>query len=694
MVIFCLLASIKLFFGRHTSKKFKFKKYLRLYIFPITLLGIVIFTFYKPIINQPDDLFELANPANAVMRLFNFHEVPIIQALSSHVLSDINFKLVYTFFNGYNGSLDFMIYDFIIKSIFMVITYFFFIKIFKNAIFVFILALFLPFMSFAIYGYHSLVFVTIFLIANLYKKYSFRKLLFIGLWNTFLICWKIEVGTASIVASMLLIGLYILKNYRKQLLADIVKVVVILFGSVLFIAILASLIWKIDVWGNFLQAKEYFGTNQAHGLPVVAYNQDRFYQYHYFIFPVLSILIFLFLLFKQSKDEPKRVQFLHLALLFLIVYYFVAAQRGLVRHSLAEGSDRFLSSYFYLILALFIFFLIAKHKCAKYIFVASFILTVHNFEFNIGDENLNAFEELSAVFQIPSEIKAVGHKINRMEGNEKFAKDTYSDFKLFMDTYFESKATFIDFSNTPMLYFYTKRRVPSYFNQYMQNIVSENLQIKNIEYLKHFDVPVVVFSNVPEIWWDNTDGVPNALRYNKIAQYIFENYEPLTIINKHYIWLKKGSKIAFPDSLKVNPAFVEAPKSFDLKKYPWILAKSNIRSSGAISCKSWTYCDSILDLTGLSVENRLGNYLMLKINNPNACETEAKVRYFRKGTESGTFKLTIVQSPKTETYLVPLSSQYNWTNQDIDRIIISVRPKENLELEQIQLFAKKDADQD
>jgi hypothetical protein len=688
-ILVCLLVCIWLFHSKGISTRMNLKEYLQNRVYPLLLLGVIVFTQYKPFVSQSDDLFEPANPANAIMRMFDFHELPILQALSSHLLSDVSLKPIYILLNGYSGSIDFVIYDFIINSIFVLLFYFFFLRIFKNALFVFILAMFFPFLAFAILDHQSLVFGSIFLIAGLFDEYSFKKLLLLGFWSFFLMVWRIEVGVSSLVATTFLMGLYINKQYSKTLLIDLLKTGLILLGTVLLIAVSAWLILKVDIPGNFLQAKEYFGANQAHGLPDVTYNYDRFYHYHYIIFPVITLFVFIYLLFSENKERREKFGFLYSSLLFLIVFYFVQAQRGLVRHSMLEGSDVYMSSYFYLIIALFIYFLTANYKYARYIFICSLIFLIHNFEFPNSDGNKNSYEELSSVFQLPSQVQLLNHKVSRITGADDFAKKHYSDFKKFMDTCFTKDATFIDFSNSPMLYFYTKRKVPSYFNQYMQNTVTENLQQINLNYLKRFAIPVVVFSSVPETWWDCTDGVPNTIRYNKIASYIYKHYEPMTVLNGHYIWTSKEEKISVPDSIKIDLGFARMPKTYDLKKYPYVLARSEELMLDTVNYYIWNTADSGLKLNGRGREDKYDNYLLLEIINRNENNTEISVNYSVEGSNLGGFKLIAVPSVKEKLYAIPLSSQYNWIQQQADRITISGEQIKYIKIEKAYLFAKK-----
>ena len=689
-LIFLLICLCIAFFIR--KNRFNVNRTIKYYLFPVVLFSIIFFSQYKPIIIQSPDLFEMANPANAIMRLFNFHEIPIFQALSSHVLSDIGPKIIYVLLNGYSGSIDFFIYDFILNAIFIVILYFFLSKILKSSVFSFIITLFFPFVNFAILNHHSFIFITIMMLYNLYERYSFKKVLIIGLWSTFLIFWKIEIGISSFIATIFILSLYIKNNFRKEIIFDIVKVGSIIISFIIVIAFLISFILKIDLIRNFLQAKEYFGANQAHGLTDVTNSHDRIYYYHYYIFPIIALFLFIYMLINNKGLQNLKYKFLYISILFLLAYYLIQAQRGLVRHSLVEGSDLYMSSFFYLIVALFIYFQTCNKVYAKVLFVAVFTLVIHNFEYTECKGLTSSFEDMNSSFQKSLQIPDVNSKINRIIGTDEFANFQYNDFKKFMDDNFTPQSTFIDISLSPMLYFYTNRLVPSYFNQYIQNTVTDNLQRINLKHIEDYNIPVVILSTVPERWWENTDNVPNSIRYNRIVQYIYKNYRPFAVINNHYVWLKNGTYVNFPDSLKVDTSFVNESKSYNLLQYPFLLAKSDLYKDTTNS-KSWVHTNNFV-VNNKVFKSKFNNYFKIDIISSISEKNDAQLRYYAKHRELGLFTFTIVPSINANSYVIPISSQYNWVNNNIDSISISVIDNEKVIVQNVNLFLKNIVDED
>lgn len=205
----------------------------------------------------------------------------------------------------------------------------------------------------------------------------------------------------------------------------------------------------------------------------------------------------------------------------------------------------FLASTFFLALSLFVVFLVEQYykNINRYIILFSsvFVVFVALKYFPLGKTDILFEKAIKTSGYKNFDLNFTDEKITqRIQTNEEFADKSYRDFKIFLDENLNPDQTFLDFSNTPMLYYYCEREIPGYFNQNLQNTVDDYLQLHLLSYLNPKKVPVVAFSNFPPSWFDATDGVPNTMRYYLIAEYIFENYQPYGIINNRSIWIEKS----------------------------------------------------------------------------------------------------------------------------------------------------------
>jgi hypothetical protein len=61
-----------------------------------------------------------------------------------------------------------------------------------------------------------------------------------------------------------------------------------------------------------------------------------------------------------------------------------------------------------------------------------------------------------------------------------------------------------------------------------------------LERLKTEEILFVVFNQNPESYFDQTDGIPNEVRYFRVVKFIYDNYSPLKQIGKYHVWKRRG----------------------------------------------------------------------------------------------------------------------------------------------------------
>jgi hypothetical protein len=220
--------------------------------------------------------------------------------------------------------------------------------------------LFFPYTN-ILFGNFALSLFTPILFYRLYKHYSIKNLAIYLAFLLLLLLWRPDVGVANLMGGLLLLLIYYLTSGNRKIYIDLLKTVLIL-GLVILIPITVIVLIKdIDLFTNIYQSLDYFGAGQAHAFPEITRNIERYYLFHYFIFPIIVLGVTGFFGFKLFKRK-KEASFFTIAILFMAFYYFANAQRGLVRHSFYEGSDMFFSSFIFLILGLLIVYLFKFKK--------------------------------------------------------------------------------------------------------------------------------------------------------------------------------------------------------------------------------------------------------------------------------------------------------------------------------------------
>ncbi|HKK38417.1 MAG TPA: hypothetical protein VJ949_03320, partial [Cryomorphaceae bacterium] len=309
------------------------------------------------------------------------------------------------------------------------------------------------------------------------------------------------------------------------------------------------------IYNNFLVALHYVSGNQAHGFSQVAREFDHHFFIVLFLLPMIACTL-IFMSVKRLFDSGKvEDNFSLQSSLFFFLIFLGNFPRGLVRHGFLEAQDGFYTSTFFLALALFVvsFFKSTKPFVRYSIFCCVSVvglLTIKYFPLPAGKSPIETFFTQSSLKDLDKKVDLVD---GRVKGHETFAEENFNDLNDFLNEYLDEDQTFLDFSNTPMLYFYTGREVPSYFAQSLQNSIDDFTQLNHLARLDTNRVPVVIFSHYPPAWMDATDGVANSMRYYPIAEYIYKNYRPATVVNDLNVWLPKSQlknfSLAYDDPL-------------------------------------------------------------------------------------------------------------------------------------------------
>ena len=631
-------------------------------IFPTLTIGIICW-LYNPFFTVSDDLFETANPANAIFRSIEYWEIPFVDYLSSHAMSETLFCFCYVLFNGYSGICDFFIYDFLYNVIFFIIIYFFLCKILGKTPLLFFIFLFFPFL-FSIFTKGLIFsFVLIFLWYKFFNNQNFKYLVITYMATILTVFWRFDLGLPCVLISGIFSLCWLLYTFSKEKLFLVCKAFAAIAGFFSILAVIFLIKDSENFIHNFLQAKSYLTANHAHAYEnFVSGNDPKANFTHLIFYPVVGVLMLFLLIYSYSTQKVNlNNKFLWLSTIFLILLYFLNFQRGLVRHSLYAGSSNFTTTFFYISFALFLLFILPKYlqKQRNHIFILAismpFFFTAFPFPIYKEDYFCKILEKYK---KTEENLRYISLKTNRVINQSEYENNYFKDLKVFFDNNFEKDETFLDFSNTPMLYFNLKRQIPSYFCQYMQNTITPFLQEENLKLIRKSKIPVAIFSNEPNNWFDFTDGVPNTLRYSIICKYIYENYVPLTIINNHSIWIKKDLRSNFK-SFEENIDFAYDMKEYHLRKYPYLLGKygnASYENLHEISINDFNRNEKIEIPQYIDFQN---GELLIKVLKSEKT-TNAKLIYYNNSIEKGVINFEIQKSDTENTYVLPINYQYNW----------------------------------
>jgi hypothetical protein len=684
-LIFMLVLAV--FLWRRKSNTFVFLSRMSSVFYPVTLVIVVLYGYYNAFLPLPTELFETANPANAVMRTFVFHEVPFVDYMNSHMLSETFFGFMYTLINGYSGTYDFASYDYFVMIIYILCCYYWVKELFGDSVFAFAFSLFFPFLMVAVSGLSCIVLVSVFFIRKVYLNPGVKNWLINFFWMTFLILWRLDGGVANFMAQgilLIFILIFIDKKRRSFLISFAV------FAGIAGLLLLSGYLYQPHLFENMRQAWHYIGANQAHGAISIGNVADTLFVIQYMVFPAVIALMMLWLIFNFKKQFRNHI-FLFSSFVFLGLFYFFNYQRGLVRHGFNENNDGFLTSFSFLLLSLFTVVLLIRKRSVLKMSVFTITLFVLILAFKFPD-NKGLSSEATVFFKNYKEFKPYKNsrdKIQRALRDNGFEEKNRTELKSFFDKNFSPNATFIDFSNTPALYYFLKKPVPSYFNQYMQNTVDGYLQKVNIRNLKEFEIPIVVFSNQPKTWFDKTDGVENTYRYYLMAEYVYQNYHPFRIMSNHSLWIKND--ITLSDTSGIRDTVSVLPCTIPLEYLPYLEGiRADKKEAQVIQVWNKTDMSVSAESCIIPLKNPIdksnGNIVEIVFQNTGANDIRASLDLIKDSTVAGTFDFAVKKTDNAVPYRIRVSTLYQWYASTIREFRLHYPVGGFLEIKEVKLL--------
>lgn len=508
---------------------------------PLIVAGIITLALYKSTIVPEIDWFEDANRILPLQQWFEFGKIPFLDSFSSHAFSDFASGLLFSVLNGYNPLGGFL-YAFLISVFTGLIVYFLLLRLSGHAGFAFFFAIFYPYTEYFLPSYFNFIPITLLLLLRLREQASVKNYILYFSVLVGMIFWRIDLGSANLAAGLLaLLCWRLLDREHAGGTKNMFKALLAVTGSVLLLFLMALLFRGQELFSRLQEALAYLSSMQSYGLKDLSPAQDLRYYSLYFLVPAAVLLISGASVYKYLKGRL-NINWI-LAILFFTFFYLINLQRGLVRHTLAEGWDTALTSYsFFLILSSIIVFSRSGKFSIKHFFLFGLgaYLLISNYKFNPPDKKQNNVFH-AAIIKLPEQtLPTLGtERIERIAEPDNYRREKYGQLKTFIDEHLRADETYFDFSNTPMLYYFLNRRNPDYLcqpphtahNDYMQSILLDKLKKENL--------PVVVFSSYPETFWDRLDGLSNRMRHYRISEYIFTHYRPFTILNNKTVWLRK-----------------------------------------------------------------------------------------------------------------------------------------------------------
>jgi hypothetical protein len=636
---------------------------------PITWLliacGLGIQTFYNPYGIASTELFELANRATPLMEYHFFQNIPLLEKASSHLVSDYGSGLVYQLIYGYHG-LDFMIFDLIDSLGWIILSFLLIYQITNNKLISFYAVALFPFFDSTLNPYYSWAFLPLILLIQAFNNPTTKLAWLFGISVTLLLPWRADLSFGILLSliGIIFVGLYYRRIKFKFLLPSIICL------AILAITLLSISISKQIDWISSLKSTiDYLLSSQSYGLTNLGDQNSNQFTLHHLILPIAITFVGYFSMINIKTISKSENSSAFIAISYLSIFYVVNLPRGVVRHGFAEGFDNFLDSYAPFIIILWCSITFVNNRKNQF-WIALLSITVFQLYLRFPNRIPENTLVHASIFK-PININSIPfkHQSQRLKTDSISLQHKIFPLVNFLRQNLKEEETFIDFGNTPMLYFYAEKQVPAFFYQSPQNVHSISLQKDWIKRLENFNVPLFLFRHHPSEWWDATDGVPNELRHYLIAEYAYKNYFPWKQVSGYEIWKSKSpSDTLLPEFM--GPRLYEY---YNLQKLPAIwkpLTSQTIQGKSiSKSIKSIEHSHNIEHKYQLPANKPI--WLELKIRNYSANELSVRISLMQANDPFGGYDFT-TNANSVGTYKIRMSILASWWLVNIDQIRISI----------------------
>lgn len=621
---------------------------------PMLLLGVILLKTVELTSSSNGEMFESASTFNSLFALEKGY-FPLIHHISPHLLSDYFWPGLYRFLFGNELSTAGILYVPFNLAVETVLLYFFVRKIIGNHPLLFSFLLF-PLLSFYLPSYYAFGCLSLIGLLHFLKVKTLRSGIIFYLTILFTAIWRLDLGLSAIVAlGIVHIFIFI---YEKELRTKLIQLI-LLFGLPL-LGLLVIFIFQYPT--EFQLLKLYFGANQAHGLSRIYTDFTLQVAVDYYLLPVLVVLVLLLVLF-NVLNTSKTIRYI---LIFLGVFYLFNLQRGLVRHSFMEGNETQIASFGWFMVLVLIGLYLKKYKFKQtfsfgliVLFALPFLCSIHPVL------HATNWLEKKTVYQVAQTFNDSITFQNRYTDNT--LKNKHKVLRYIQDKCSKKSENFIDCSNQPLLYYYSKKNVPSYYTQFLQNTVHPDAEWMTVQSWNWKNFPIVLLKQEPEQYYDQTDGIPNEVRYQYIHQEILKRYVVDTVIDGN-VFLEKRRNIRHSGAIHLLEK-----ETWDLGYIPMYWKPASKKWSFQPNKKVQAHFENdSLCITGGNGPERAGQFLTIQVETLEYQEVELKNDLF-----SVRFKVI----PGLRNYRIPLfQTPLNTENKRLKLHVVHVK---TLEIKQL-----------
>ncbi len=674
------------FIVRKPAVKIRASKIIQNLYFPVCIATSVIFFFYQPSLDVAGfDMFHDGESLIVAQQAFEFGQMPYIDQLPTHGLSEVHFQFLYSWINGYRA-IEPWLWAWINDLLAFVLIYYL-MKIIIDPLSALLITLLLPITAVLLLDnyYAMLIFPALGLLLLRKKGPVLRKYALLWLICIAALLWRLDFGIAVTLAYIFVVALNLAQNavvLRSSIRSDIRKVITsfaLVFGSGILLYVLAVLINQQSIQESLIQNFQFIKIMApAMSFPGLSRSYSPLVVLQYGLLPGIAVFYLAYAVY-QVFFRKEAVSSSQMTLVFLGVVSLLMSFRSVQRHTLLEGYDPYL--FVFLLVVLPFYVNKTQRKVSLVIFSAlllSYIMIFPKYSMLVKGGEIFKFRTW-----------------RDKESRVQVSPGQYDDLVSFLNHELQEGQTFYDFSNSPMLYVLTGKRLVTATvpNLLMTSEAIQLAELKRLGDAYHQNaIPFVVFRQGN--WWDYVDNVPNEVRSYRIAEFIYAHYKPFADINNYMVWAKSDLDLnsllaeetgGMQSSLVPIESFSQ---EFILMKLPYIWGNYDEGGAAVLTDDLAVLIDQPMPVDSdqplllhfdPKIDKTSGNYIHLRI------QADASATLTLTYGENGRSRIIfdVIPSEVYKDYLVRISTQWEWMSQPIDTLRVAVSAP--VQIERIQI---------
>lgn len=695
-----ILAILLYFLMKHNKDgNFKFENFY----YPIIIIGFSLILTQLPYqIIANTELFEQANHGIAINEFLKNWSIPIVENFDAHMLQNQIGSIIFGLLNGDSLGAVFIGYS---LNPLIILTYYFMFKKFFNRDCALLLTLLFPIEAEKTFFVFPLAPFVILVFLYAYKNKNYKG--YIAFWSSIAISalYRLDMGFAIAMAAIITWIIMFILDKNKVSIKKLTLACILVVSICLIVYIAACFATGINPIDRIFEVLRIISSNINWGYDKIGSENEISFVLNYFIVPISVVFIIGMLILKKYQQKISDNNFITTLILgFIFIFNY---SRGIVRHSLYEGTNAFVLSTY----VLFIGFAIAliKNKNKELMFVvasiSAFIITC------MSMNNNNIVVKPLVVSSLEKYINFEDYRTIYKENEKRVIisdemKSIYEPLKEVLDSVLKEDESYIDFTNQTLLYALVDRKNPVYINQSPGLLSGESLQQTFIKECEENidDLPFVLMPLEKGVLAQELDGILNSYRYYLVTEYIGSNYEPLFKNEDFAIWVKKDRKdemyskvLNYIDSNKKYSSKIQfidynyldlRYHTHQLLNIPYIWAeydeKTVAEKENQLEINNSNLDENIYEFN--NIDKSEGNYL--KINVTSSEERVLTIKFGKMNNDvfETLNEFTISIKPyENQDYLIRISGDFMWYSNEINAIRVE-DPKDSIIINDISIL--------